>query len=255
MIAEVSFTAALTTLHEKAIYLHEARQFQVEKFDYEGRKAYVRRVDSDYFTDAIDYTQVKELEEFESADVNGARAAHGDVRVNTQVVGFKKLRFYTMENIGAGNLSMPEQELHTTAFWLHFPESFLARFPDLTPTEKQSGLTGLAKVLRTVAALLLMCDPRDLGVAITEDISRNRRQFRAGFVSLRQLSGRDRAEPAVVPDASETAGGRAGRIAAMRLRGGVSRRAWVRSEKWAKPGKQATLRLLRELTEGQRTNS
>ena len=77
VIAEVSFTAALTTLHEKAIYLHEARQFQVEKLDYEGRKAYVRRVDSDYFTDAIDYTQVKELEEFESADVNGARAAHG----------------------------------------------------------------------------------------------------------------------------------------------------------------------------------
>ena len=143
VIAEVSFTAALTTLHEKAIYLHEARQFQVEKLDYEGRKAYVRRVDSDYFTDAIDYTQVKELEEFEAADVNGARAAHGDVRVNTQVVGFKKLKFYSMENIGAGNLSMPEQELHTTAFWLHLPESFLARFPDMTPTERQSGLTGL----------------------------------------------------------------------------------------------------------------
>ena len=67
VIAEVAFTSALTTLHEKAIYLHEARQYQVERFDYEGRKAYVRRVDSDYFTDAIDYTQVKELEEFESA--------------------------------------------------------------------------------------------------------------------------------------------------------------------------------------------
>src|SRR5882672_2126869 len=66
VIAEVAFTAALTTLHEKAIYLHDARQFQVERFDYDGRKAYVRRVDSDYYTDAIDYTQVKELEAFES---------------------------------------------------------------------------------------------------------------------------------------------------------------------------------------------
>ncbi|HUA18878.1 MAG TPA: DEAD/DEAH box helicase [Bryobacteraceae bacterium] len=177
VIAEVAFTAALTTLHAKAIYLHEARQYQVERFDYEGRKAYVRRVDSDYFTDAIDYTQVKELEEFESAEVNGARAAYGDVRVNTQVVGFKKIRFYTMENIGAGNLSMPEQELHTTAFWLHFPHSFLTRFPDLTPAEKQNGLSGLANVLRTVAALLLMCDPRDLGVAIAEDISQGTRSY------------------------------------------------------------------------------
>ena len=55
------FLPRLTTLHEKAIYLHDARQYQVERFDYDGRKAYVRRVDSDYFTDAIDYTQVKIL--------------------------------------------------------------------------------------------------------------------------------------------------------------------------------------------------
>lgn len=171
VIAEVSFPVALTTLHEKAIYLHEARQYQVEKFDYDGRKAYVRRVDCDYFTDAIDYTQVKELEAFETVDAAaGATASHGEVRVNTQVVGFKKVKFYTMENVGAGHLSIPEQELHTTSFWLHFPEAFLARFPDLTPAEKQNGLSGLATALRTVASLLLMCDPRDLGVALTEDI-------------------------------------------------------------------------------------
>ena len=177
VIAEVSFTAALTTLHEKAIYLHDARQYQVEKFDYDGRKAYVRRVDCDYFTDAIDYTQVKELEEFDGRDGNGVRLAHGDVRVNTQVVGFKKIRFYTLENVGAGHLSMPEQEMHTTSFWMHFPATFLDRFPDMTPTERQNGISGLANVLRTVAALLLMCDPHDLGVAITEDISKGTRSF------------------------------------------------------------------------------
>src|SRR5271168_3244553 len=147
VIAEVSFTAALTTLHEKAIYLHEARQYQVERFDYAGRKAYVRSVDADYFTDAIDYTQVKELDEFESCAVGEARAAHGEIRLNRQVVGFKKIKFYTMENIGAGNLSMPEQEMHTTSFWLHFPEAFLAQFPDLTPTEKQNGLVGIGALL------------------------------------------------------------------------------------------------------------
>ncbi len=171
VIAEVAFTSALTTLHEKAIYLHEARQYQVERFDYEGRKAYVRRVDSDYFTDAIDYTQVKELEEFESSPVNGAKAAHGEVRLNRQIVGFKKIKFYTMENVGAGNLSMPEQEMHTTAFWLHFPAAFLERFSDLTPTERQSGLVGIGTLLRTVGALSVMCDPRDLGVSITEDVA------------------------------------------------------------------------------------
>jgi len=173
VIAEVAFPLALTTLHEKAIYLHEARQYQVERFDYDGRKAYVRSVDSDYFTDAIDYTQVKELEEFESGDVRGARTAHGDVRVNRQIVGFKKIKFYTLENVGCGQLSMPEQEMHTTSFWLRFPGDFLARLADLTRTDIQNGLLGMANALRTVAAVLLMCDPRDLGIAIADDIARS----------------------------------------------------------------------------------
>ena len=82
-----------------------------------------------------------------------------------------------MENVGAGHLSMPEQEMHTTSFWLHFPEAFLARFPDLSPTEKQSGMVGLGTALRTVGSLLLMCDPRDLGVALTEDIAQGLKAF------------------------------------------------------------------------------
>jgi DEAD/DEAH box helicase domain-containing protein len=169
IIADVAFTAALTTLHEKAIYLHEARQYHVERFDYKERKAYVRRVDCDYYTDAIDYTQVKTLQQFEGQPLGGARKCHGDVRVVRQIVGFKKIKFYTNENVGAGHLSMPEQEMHTTAFWLHFPAEFMARFPDLSSTEKQSGLVGLGNAVRTVAALLLMCDPRDLGVAFSEE--------------------------------------------------------------------------------------
>ena len=169
VIAEVSFPVALTSLHEKAIYLHEARQYHVERFDYDERKAYVKHVDCDYYTDAIDYTQVKVLEEFESAELNQARRVHGDVRVNRQIVGFKKIKFYTNENVGAGKLQMPEQEMHTTAFWLHFSAAFLARLSEYTPTEKQGGISGLGNALRTVAALLLMCDPRDLGVALSEE--------------------------------------------------------------------------------------
>jgi DEAD/DEAH box helicase domain-containing protein len=189
VIAEVSFPTALTELHEKAIYLHEARQYQVEKFDYTGRKAYVCQVQCDYFTDAIDYTQVKSLEEFESRPLSGVIAVHGEVRLNRQIVGFKKVKFYTLENVGAGNLSMPEQEMHTTAFWLHFPEAFLARFPTLSPAERQAGLVALGNVLRTVGALLLMCDPRDLGVSLGEEISRGLRSFEPNLYLYDNYSG------------------------------------------------------------------
>jgi DEAD/DEAH box helicase domain-containing protein len=61
--------------------------------------------------------------------------------------------------------------MHTTAFWLHFPADFLARLAEYAPTEKHSGIAGLGNALRTVAALLLMCDPRDLGVALSEEVS------------------------------------------------------------------------------------
>lgn len=176
IIGEVSYTAALTTLHEKAIYLHEAKQFHVERFDYKERKAYVKRVDCDYYTDAIDYTQVKTLREFETAPIAGGVArVCGDVRVNRQIVGFKKIRFYTMENVGSGTLTMPEQEMHTTAFWLRFPAEFLAGLGEFPAEERQNGLTGLGNAFRTVASLLLMCDPHDLGlamgVALNEDVS------------------------------------------------------------------------------------
>jgi DEAD/DEAH box helicase domain-containing protein len=103
IIGEVDFPAALPTLHEKAIYLHDARQYQVEKLDFDGRKAFVRQVDSDYFTSAIVYTQVSELAQFE----NAGHAAHGEVRVKRQVTGFKKIKFYTLENIGSGLFSLP----------------------------------------------------------------------------------------------------------------------------------------------------
>ncbi len=177
VIGEVAFTSALTTLHEKAIYLHEGRQYHVEKFDYAERKAYVKSVECDYYTDAIDYTQVKILESFDDRTLGPLIANHGEVRLNRQIIGFKKLKFYTNENVGAGNLQMPEQEVHTTAFWLHFPSSYLESFADYSPTERQNGVVGLGNVLRTVGSLLLMCDPRDLGVTVTGDTPDERGLF------------------------------------------------------------------------------
>ncbi len=172
VIGQVDFNPALTSLHEKAIYLHEGRLYHVERFDYEDRKAYVKSVDCDYYTDAIDYTKVTILEEFDQSPIGldaSAWAHHGDVRLNRQIVGFKKIKFYTNENVGAGKLSMPEQEMHTTAFWLHFPQDFLGRLTEFSPTEKKNGLVGFGNVLRTVGSLLLMCDGRDLGVTMGSD--------------------------------------------------------------------------------------
>jgi len=253
VIAEVSFPTALTTLHEKAIYLHEARQFHVERFDYAERKAYVKSVDCDYYTDAIDYTQVKILEQFETEAVaaqpgeGGAAKAHGDVRVTTQIVGFKKIKFYTMENVGAGQLSMPEQEMHTTAFWLHFPAPFLARMAGFTPTEKQSGIVGLGNALRTVAALLLMCDARDLGVALSENIAGSLAAFEPNLYLYDMYPGGVGQSAPLYRLAARLLKQTAELIAACPCEAGCPSCAGPEGEIGAR-GKEAAMRILAELT-------
>jgi DEAD/DEAH box helicase domain-containing protein len=168
VIGEVDFSSALTTVHPKAIYLHQGQQYHVDRLDFEQRKAYVRHVNVDYFTDAIRYTQVRVLEIAEEDRIPGPAArAHGDVLVRSQVVGFKKIKFFTNENVGSGQLELPENEMHTTAFWVTLEHELLAGLP-FTLSERQSGIFGLLYALESVATLLLMCDRRDLGTAIGE---------------------------------------------------------------------------------------
>jgi DEAD/DEAH box helicase domain-containing protein len=168
VIGEVDFTSALTTVHPKAIYLHGGQQYHVERLDFDQRKAYVKRVEVDYFTDAIRYTQVKRLEVAEESRAPGpALRAHGDVQVRSQVVGFKKIKFFTNENVGSGKLELPENEMHTTAYWITLSRPLLASLP-YSVSDRQDGMFGLLYALESVASLLLMCDRMDLGTTIGE---------------------------------------------------------------------------------------
>ncbi len=168
VIGEVDFSGALSTVHPKAIYMHGAQQYHVERLEFEQRKAYVKRVDVDYFTHSIRYTQVKRLEMEEMATVPGpAIKAHGDVQVRSQVVGFKKIKFYTLENVGSGNLELPENEMHTTAYWMTLNRQLIDALP-FAISDRQDGLFGLLYALESVASLLLMCDRVDLGATIGE---------------------------------------------------------------------------------------
>jgi len=175
VIGEVDFPSALATVHPKAIYLHQGQQYHVDRLDFDERKAYVRRVDADYYTDAIRYTQVRVLETAaearlavadSGADLHATRS-HGDVQVRSQVVGFKKIKFFTNENVGSGKLELPENEMHTTAFWLTLERALVESLP-FPIRERQNGMFGLLYALESVATLLLMCDKRDLGTAIGE---------------------------------------------------------------------------------------
>jgi DEAD/DEAH box helicase domain-containing protein len=154
-------------LHEKAIYIHGGQQHHVEHLDFKERKAYVKRVDVDYYTDAVRYTQVRVLEIAATAQSSAHSHSHGDVLVRSQVVGFKKIKFFTHENIGDGKLELPENEMHTTSYWITLKRPLLESLA-FTVSERQSGMSGLLHALESVATLLLMCDRHDFGTAIGE---------------------------------------------------------------------------------------
>jgi DEAD/DEAH box helicase domain-containing protein len=208
VIGETDFTSGPATLHEKAIYIVEGKLFQVERFDFDNRKAFVRAVECDYYTDAITYTKVTILETFVGSDVPGFRgsevrelgsevadvarlaagleaepdsrtpeprnlgtpeppssASHGEVHVVSRVVGFKKIKFYTNENVGSGELDLPEQQMHTTSYWLTIPAETMMALP-FGLADRRDGVIGMAFAMRNVAPLLLMCDGHDLGLSV-----------------------------------------------------------------------------------------
>ena len=161
VIAEVDFTGAHTTLYAGAVYLCESEAYAVEKLDYPNRRAYVKKTHGDYYTDAIDYTDVSILEGFERKQGEGTVFEHGEVKVITRIVGYKKIKFYTLENLGYGKIELPDLQFHTTSYWITFRRSLVERLP-YHRLEVIDGVLGLGYALHSIAALHLMCDLRDL---------------------------------------------------------------------------------------------
>jgi DEAD/DEAH box helicase domain-containing protein len=168
-IGEINLLDAPVMLHDDAIYIHEAAQYHVDKLDWDRRKAYVRQVEVDYYTDAHTDTSIHVLELFEQQELSpapearwhGMKKAHGEVNVNCQTTKFKKIKFGTHENIGYGPVELPEISMHTTAYWWEFPGD-VAENLKLAQSALGEALKAAANVLQSVAAIYLMCDVRDI---------------------------------------------------------------------------------------------
>lgn len=161
VLGEVDRFGAPTLIHEEAIYMHDGVQYQVEKLDYPEKKAYVRQVDVDYYTDAQLAVELKVLHVDKEAASGELLREYGELTVNAKATIFKKIRLRTHENIGSGPIHLPEEELHTSGYWFSFNEEAAAR---RSKNEMQFALLGIANVLVHIAPLYLMCDPFDIRV-------------------------------------------------------------------------------------------
>jgi DEAD/DEAH box helicase domain-containing protein len=164
ILGEIDFFDAHVTVYENAIYQHHAQLYEVQRFDWHERKAYVRAAEVDYYTTAIDQTKVFVLD---VEDETPARVDHGwgDVRIITRFVGYKKLRFKTSENIGYGPIKLPDIERHTTSYWATFASEQLENLK-LDQEALSGAMSGIGRVMHTVAIVHLMCATGDLHVTV-----------------------------------------------------------------------------------------
>jgi len=188
-LAELDFRSTHTMLHEQAIYQHDAEQYQVERLDYENHKAFVRRVEPDYFTTALTHSRVtildttaeRRLAEGRSSPAErgavSSQLGHGDIKVVETVTGYKKIKFFTHENAGYGDVRLPDLEMHTTGFWWTLEPARLGAAETEIPAGSWSralwidALRGAGAALETVASIALMCEPRDIGRTLGESES------------------------------------------------------------------------------------
>ncbi len=162
VVGELDEWAAPLLVHDDAIYMHQGRQYHVERLDWEERRAYVHPVSVDYYTDADLRVGLQVLECMAGPVADQGRStsrAHGEVRVSVLAAMYRKIRLLTNETVGAGSIRIPERDLQTTAYWC----SFACNLTPLAGT-LEVGLEAVGHLLGQVACFLAMCDHRDLGV-------------------------------------------------------------------------------------------
>lgn len=161
VIGEVDYFNAPVEVYENAVYLHETRQYSIEQLDLEDRKAYARPVEVDYYTDAEMKVDLRVLDRIEEAAVGGVLKCTGELSVTWLPTVYKKIKFGTHDNVGWGNIHIPEQTMHTAGYWLEFPEE-AGNACDASQKALGEALHGLANALRQVAPVHVVCDPSDI---------------------------------------------------------------------------------------------
>ena len=161
VIGEVDLFAAPVEVYQNAVYLHQTAQYTIDKLDLDDRKAYARPVEVDYYTDAQIKVDLKVLDTFLHERLAHVDKFSGELSVTWLPTMYKKIKFGTHENVGWGEIHLPESTMHTSSYWMEFPEDIGERFK-MDQRSLGEALHALANTLRQVAPVQVLCDPTDI---------------------------------------------------------------------------------------------
>ncbi|MGC8738767.1 MAG: DEAD/DEAH box helicase [Candidatus Hydrogenedens sp.] len=161
VIGEVDYFSAPSEIYENAIYMHQSETYTIEHLDMEDRKAYARAVETDYYTDAELKVDLGILNICEQKEEPLHRRVWGEIKVTWLPTIYKKIKFGTHENVGWGEIHLPEQTMHTLGYWMELSDSLIQQTK--IPIENLSdALVSLVNALRQVAPVQVLCDPSDI---------------------------------------------------------------------------------------------
>ncbi len=165
VIGEIDYFAAPTHVHTEAIYIHQGVHYYVEELKWEERRAEVKQIKSDYYTDAHQKVQLSIIskDEQRAIDETGPMGqvdlTWGEITVIIKAYLYKKIKIQTSENLGWGEIHTPEIELHTQAAWVEFESGSKAAAAIMGQV-----LTRIAYIMRNMAPLVALCDRNDISV-------------------------------------------------------------------------------------------
>ncbi len=162
-IGEIDLFSAPMLVHDQAIYIHGGVSYHVDKLDFGERKAFVRKVNVDWYTDANLEVNIKVLDESAANEEKGSSTGFGETSVTAITTVFKKIQMNTHQNLGYGEVHLPEMPMDTMSWWLTFAQPIVSQF---STHNLENALKGLGNLLIGILPLPLMCDPRDLGVHV-----------------------------------------------------------------------------------------
>ncbi|MFA9390001.1 MAG: DEAD/DEAH box helicase [Prolixibacteraceae bacterium] len=191
-VTVVDLIQAKKEFYPGAIYLHDSVQYKSIQLDLETKTAFVKEVNSNYYTEPHKPGNIAILMEHEHVQEHRINRFFGDVRVTVMITGFKMVEFNTHQNLGFTDLAeILKTRMDTEACWIEIPDIVVRTFvatgkaPALaegTPDGKiprYDYSEGLVHCIKAAASMLVMATDSDLGGDIFSfvDVASKRTKF------------------------------------------------------------------------------
>ncbi len=162
-IGTVDDARAFAVAHPGAIYLHQGRQYRVERLDTTDHVAFLEECDdADEYTQPRTETDITIIAEDQSTPLGETVVHLGTVEVSNQVIAYQRKQISTNSVIEVVELQLPERSLVTRACWYTVPVETVAA-AGIEPSQLLGTVHAAEHGLIGMLPLFTICDRWDVG--------------------------------------------------------------------------------------------